>query len=301
VKNVTFIGLQERTSGITRGIQISEKLPNSRFIDQRDNHSSVRNSICVLIRWADARTVNSHRLRNCVVGFDLLDRPVQDFYANPTAFSWNNYAKLNVDFFIVNNSNYAKVLSQYTDAHIAVIPHQSLNFEGVAAKFNEKPKVIGYVGLSELPMNAMRVQKFCSDNNITFIVSHPNTREECVSLLSQIDIGVINLNDTFVFDVEQRREFITKYKPNVKLTNFQSFGIPTVANSYDSYLEFGGDAWIKQDDDGAFIESVGELVNDANLRLQLRESSLEVAKKFSVTNVINDYYKPLLSKYGWSE
>jgi hypothetical protein len=30
-----------------------------------------------------------------------------------------------------------------------------------------------------------------------------------------------------------------KYKPNTKLTNFQSFGIPVISVSYESFVEFG--------------------------------------------------------------
>jgi hypothetical protein len=34
-----------------------------------------------------------------------------------------------------------------------------------------------------------------------------------------------------------------KYKPNTKLTNFQSFGIPVISVSYESFVEFGFSSW----------------------------------------------------------
>jgi hypothetical protein len=293
MKNVVFIGMHERTSGITRGIQISQHIPNSKFIDQRNLYelSKIKNSICILIRTCDVGTVNMLHSQGCIVGYDLLDRPVQDYHTNSFKFSWRNYSKLGVDFFIVNNSEYAKTLSTYINAYITAIPHQSVNFEQVIPKFRDNIKTIGYIGVPDQLTIKSSLQQFCDANNFTLITEHPNTRQECVALLSKIDVGVIFI------DGLGHKEFVLNYKPNVKLTNFQSFGIPTIACSYKSFIEFGEDAWIRADKEQLFMNELRELCNNNSSRYYIRESSILVGNKFYISEIVKNYYIPLLSKY----
>jgi hypothetical protein len=82
-----------------------------------------------------------------------------------------------------------------------------------------------------------------------------------------------------------------KYKPNTKLTNFQSFGIPTISIPYHSFVEFGGDAWIKSSETG-FMHDLESLLSSHSLRDQIESlsiGSIENSKNYSLDKICKIY------------
>jgi hypothetical protein len=289
-----FIGMHERTSGMIRGIQVSEKIPNARFIDIRNvsEIKKIKNEKIIFIRQLDLYLVDILKNNGCIVGFDLLDRPVADHHkkwkeGKKRELDWSIYNVKNVDFMICNNTTTKEKLKKYYKKDIMVIPHHTVNYENKKKK-NTNISVIGYIGIPDQMMLQKEILQLCDKYNLVFVNQHPNTRSECENLLLKIDIGVIYL------DSDGYRDYVLKYKPNAKISNFQSYGIPTIACLYDSYIEFGGDAWIGVDNKEIFLYQLEFLIHNKNEYSNLCEKSYEVGKFYNINNIINSYYSFLL-------
>ena len=72
-------------------------------------------------------------------------------------------------------------------------------------------------------------------------VSNISATKQCGLIPVLVDIE----EDTLGLDYEKVKAAIKKYKPNTKLSNFQSYGIPTISIPYESFDQFGYNAYIK--------------------------------------------------------
>jgi hypothetical protein len=221
------------------------------------------------------------------VGFNLLDRPVADQHQSPsTELNWKIY-QYDIDFYVVNNTFTKNFLEKEGGINkpVYVIPHHTVNFESKKIKFNDSVKNVGYVGLENQFSNKDVISKYLKDRNINFTMCHPNTREQVVDVLSNIDIGIVSVDD----DKSLWKKYIFGFKPNVKLSNFQSFGIPTIASPYNSFCEFGQDKWLKAHTQDELIHHLDVLISDTKARFELSMSSSDAGEKFHISN-IHDYY-----------
>lgn len=282
-----FIGLQERTSGLIRGVQLAKKF-GWKFYEQGDQRVlQERNETIIFIRSINLGLAKILRDLGNKVGFDLLDRPVADQHQLLSKeLDWKIY-QFDIDFYIVNNTLTKEFLENQgkVSKPIYVIPHHTVNFESRKIRFNESVKNVGYIGLENQFSNKEIISKYLKDRNINFIMHHPNTREEVVDVMSTFDIGIVSVDD----DNSLWKKYIFGFKPNVKLSNFQSFGIPTIASPYSSFCEFGENQWLKANSIDEFIHNLDFLISDVKTRSELSRSSLVVGEKFHISNMY-DYY-----------
>jgi hypothetical protein len=291
--NLTFIGLSDRTSGLIRGKQVAQYLKDAEFIDINNHHkiATTKNTTCIFIRQFDKNLALQLKRNNCKVGYDLLDRPVADHHAawksgTRVELDWARYKNENTDFYLVNNTTTLNCLSPYVNVPIYVMPHHTVNFARHVNQVRDKVVRIGYVGLPDQFLLNDDIKKMCLSHNIEFVNHHPNTLNECDKLLQTIDVGVIFM------DTEGYREYVIRHKPNVKLNNFQSYGIPTVACGYHSFYEFGGkpgENWLLANDSKTFISSVENLILDKNLRKTLSHNCVNITEKVHIENVVKLY------------
>lgn len=284
---ITFVGLPDRSSGIIRGMQVASQLPNAEFI----NASSVmkrdpKNKIVIFIRSIDVGYAQNLQKAGYKVGFDLLDRPVADEHSSGKQVDWKRYVKLPCDFFIVNNVVCRDALA--SDRPVFVIPHHHV---GMTKEVRSVPKSIGYVGLPDQLDYSTDVKKFCDSNNLEFISANPTTHQGCIDFLNRIDIGCIYL------DVQSRTIPVLAYKPNTKLTNFQSFATPTVCCRYESFIEFGEGAYSLVSSKHELLSSLEELVHDNQKYKYLSNASFEVGKKFQITSIVS-LYNAIVESYA---
>lgn len=276
---ITFIGLPDRSSGIIRGKQVASQLPNAEFINASSVMNGVpRNKIVIFIRSLDATYAHSLRRAGFIVGFDLLDRPVADEHAAGREVDWLQYTQLPCDFYIVNNALCRDRLK--SDRPVFIVPHHHV---GLAAEPRSIPRSVGYIGLFDQFDHALDVKNFCEKNGLEFICENPTTQAGCVNFLNRIDIGCIYV------DVRARTVPVLAYKPNTKLTNFQSFATPTVCCHYRSFIEFGEDAYSLVSSRDELLNSLDELVHDNEKYRQLSINSLRVGRKFQITDIASLY------------
>lgn len=288
--------MKSRTSGLIRGIQLAERF-GWKFYEQGDNRIlSERNEKIIFIRSIDKNLAKTLRNLGNHVGFDLLDRPVADQHSlvlqgSKNKITWESY-RYDIDFYIVNNTLTKNCLEIEGNVKqpIYVIPHHTVNFESKKISFNENVKKVGYIGLEDQFSHKDEILNHLRSRNIDFYMCHPLSRESVVDALLNIDIGIISIENE---NSSLWKDYILNFKPNTKLSNFQSFGIPTIASSYASFSEFGENCWINANSKKEFINSLDLLIDDPNKRRQLSITGEIVGKNFHIDNIFNAYNRIL--------
>tara|TARA_S200002703_G_scaffold160092_1_gene176970 strand:- start:15834 stop:16730 length:897 start_codon:yes stop_codon:yes gene_type:complete len=292
MKNVLFLGIAGRSSSEVRGIQLSEKYENFHYCDIDKLTASLIDcfDIFIFIRKFDLNVAKRIKSSGKVVGYDLLDRVVADVHQEykskvnrwgvPQIY-WDSYSVDFCDFMIVNNHLTKKMLK--VDFPVFVIPHHHCNFDNETITINRKVNTVGYVGLSDQLSCLPKIENFLDSKNINFLMDHPTNRTSVVDLHKKIDIGLIFLENFGYFSE------VMKYKPNNKLTNFQSFGIPTISCEYESFTEFGGKSYIRVDTLDDVYVALEKLICSYEDRKRLSVDGLKTSQKFSIDNIFKFY------------
>lgn len=291
---ITFLAMPKRTSGEIRGRQIAEHIrgeyTTARFVDihKPDWRVIQQNQVALLVRTWEGNLAGELHRRGYVVGYEVADMPVGDaVFRGAEVKDLSAYAHKECDFFVVNNSVQLADMMKVTDKPVYVIPHHTVNYDN--HKNPLRPvKRVGYVGLPEQLSAKNDIEKLCKDKGVEFISIHPTTREECVSIMKTIDVGVVfadggaNISPRVV-------ELMKRYKPNTKLSNFQSFGIRTVCTPYESYVEFGDSAARFEDTKNGMLESLGLLIEGGLLSQKESDKAFEVGKRFHIDEIAKRY------------
>jgi hypothetical protein len=82
-----------------------------------------------------------------------------------------------------------------------------------------------------------------------------------------------------------------KYKPNTKLTNFQSFGIPTICLPYESYKQFGENQCIFVEDSEELENKIIEISSNEDLYFSLSKESVNVGEKYHISKIVEHYLR----------
>jgi hypothetical protein len=242
----------------------------------------------------------------CLVGLDILDVPGANYLHHDQSFdSMMDYIHGDVfDFYIVNNSFMKKRLNEVSQKPCFVIPHHTVNFKNDRTCFGKKLKRLGYLGLSIQLDNLEELQIIANKYDVEIVVSNESTPEGCVQFLSTLDAGVIFLDsgdseddsiDLYVnsgiktYNKLERSRHLKDFKPNTKLSNFQSFGIPTICTEYKSFEEWGGKNYISANNLQEFENAIALLKNDEQLRRHLSDLSYEHGKGLHISHVIELY------------
>ncbi len=281
---ITFIGMASRTSGYIRGIQMAQRI-GGQFIELGSNEKS-KNKIVILLRNYSASVVDFYKKQGCIVGYDIADMPVGDaVFRGKKIDNLKDYAHQECDFFVVNNSLVKSDVQAVSNKPAYVIPHHTTNFDNLRAEFREKVKTVGYVGLPEQISAVKEIEEMCSAWNASFISVHPNTREECDDIFRKIDIGIVFAEHDGKMN-EHVINLMKRYKPNTKLSNFQSYGIPTICIPYESYLEFGENACAFVPDKDHMLMQLNFLLSkDPTRRREMSDAAFEVGKKFHIDSI----------------
>jgi hypothetical protein len=282
---ITFVGMSSRTSGYIRGIQMSQRLPGGQFVELYSRLPAI-NDIVIFQRNYSQIDARYYKSRGHIIGYDIADMPVGDaVFRGKHVDSLKDYTHAECDFFIVNNTLQKSDVDAVSSKPSYVIPHHTTNFDNLKAQFRDETKTVGYVGLPEQLSAVDDIQKMCSAWGAAFISVHPTTREECDIVFRKIDIGIVfsehdgRMNDNII-------SLMKRYKPNTKLSNFQSYGIPSICIPYESYLEFGENACLFVNDKESMLAQLNVLLSkDPSSRRELSDRAFEVGKKFHIDNI----------------
>ena len=293
---ITFFGMPSRSSGKIRGLEMSQAL-NGNFYDKNSLRLEYGPpgifKTCVFIRDFNQHHAMKLKSGGHKIVYDVLDRPVADLHiaqkSNPkiNEINWKKYVHPCIDVFLVNNSLCKDKLSPHLLAHqnIIVTPHHAVSNSVIPKNDIEKtPKTVGYLGVQNQIHQIEKIRNFCEDNDLEFVSTDLNTKEECVDFLKSIDIGIVFLEEN------DRTQYVLKYKPSVKLINFQAMGIPAVCSPYESFKEYAPPtSYICSDDIDKTLESIKMLKNNKDLRNSIYENGLKNAENYTLDKVVKIY------------
>lgn len=283
---ISFVGFSYRSSGIIRGKQLSSVIPGSDFVDV-DALSIPRNKTVIFVRKYDERYAKACKNNGLIVGYDVADNAVTDFlYGRTDNEDMSRYTSKFCDFYIVNNDACKKQLSEVTDKKIYVIPHHNCNFSKKINPVNI-PTRLGYVGLPDYSLKENSIKTLCEKTGMQFVASNPEKHEDLEKCFSSIDIGIVFFEKNEVKQGIYDRTL--KYKPNTKLTNFQSFGIPTICLPYESYRQFGGNHCIFVETFEQLVDQINSLRLDLELYNSLSANSYKHAENYHILRVKDSY------------
>lgn len=290
---ITFLGMSSRTSGEIRGRQVAEALGGSAcFTDVHNPDWSklAKNKTVLFVRTWEGGLARRLKDQGYRVGYEIADMPVGDaVFRGSDVPTLDPYVHRECDFYVVNNAvqraDVYDVLLNQVNAHkrVHIVPHHTVNYERHRNPLRPVKRV-GYVGLPEQLSAKADIEALCQKKGVEFVSIHPNTREECVEVMKTIDVGVV-----FAEGGDNIRprvaELMKRYKPNTKLSNFQSFGIRTVCTPYESYLEFGDNATRFEPDRDGMLWSLEMLIEGSSLSQLESDRAFEVGERFHIDNI----------------
>lgn len=282
---ISFVCLPDRSSGEIRAKQIASFIQGSEVLNITHNQIP-KNRHVIFVRQFDLDYCRRLHNMGFVVGRDIADVPAWDFRLD-RGKTLGDYIDYSCSFYIVNNTWYKSQIEEIGAKNVFVIPHHSCNFENERSCTGEKIETVGYIGLPEQLSRSDDIKNFCNSLGLKFKSVNPLTRIDLINQIKSIDLGLIFLDSTTVSD--EKIEYTKKFKPNAKITNFQSYGIPTVCTEYESYKEFGRRAYIACNSYEEIKEAIKNLVLDEKLRRKLSDDSIEIAKDLSIIKIVDSY------------
>lgn len=189
-------------------------------------------------------------------------------------------------------TNFIKSLG-FKNQVIKTIYHHHCNFNNQIAEFRETPMNVGYIGVLDQFHHVDYVTDFVQSNSMNMVI-----RDQKDIRYLDIDIGIAfidkNYPDTSGLSEYLENSWVDRlsYRSNAKIVNHMSYGIPTIASKYSSYLEVDKIApgcAIFCDTKEEVNNAILTLKNDKKLRKQMRDNCLSQRDKFHMKNVIKEY------------
>ena len=271
-----------------RGIQVSESIKDSNFFDHSEvgsNLDKIHKNVIVVRNRPSKNIEKLLRDRGHILGYDIIDSASGEFYFRKNPVNYANHVDDNFySFYIVNNTHIKRLVEKVSNKKIYVIPHHHVNLENHRSYFGEKPiSSAGYLGLPEQLTDQEEIASIFQKYNIDFKVFNPKTREECVDFLKDIQVGITYMKNEY-------HDVFSKAKPNSKIVNYQSFGIVTLCDNFESYLEFGNNGFMTHKSLIDFEENIKNLVESKDARRNISDISFRNSKDFNIDHIVSKFY-----------
>ena len=285
---ITFIGLKNRSSGLIRGIQLSKAIPESNFFDHSELPYSLdkfHKNVIVVRNRLDSSIENYLKSNGHVLGYDIIDAASGEFYFRKNPVNYKNHIDDTIyDFYIVNNTYTKNILEKISRKPVRVIPHHHVNLSSFRSYSGSSPIIkAGYLGLPEQLTDKEEISRILQRYNIDFEICNPKSREGCVDFLKSIQLGITNMRNQYT-------EVFLQVKPSTKLINYQSFGIVSLCNRYESFKEFGADACLFHDDLESFKNNLKKVVENKDIRERISNSGFKNSIKFNIDSIVSKFY-----------
>ena len=292
-EKILFTGLAGRSSSEIRGKQIASMDKNFFYCDQERLTQGVLDQCDTVVFVRNFVEGIARHAKQCgkKVAFDIIDRPTADIHKlyrsghkNPEV-DWESYCKLSVDYLIVNNTLTKKCLQDQPGCPtIKVIPHHTCNIEKHRNEVKEEVTTVGYVGLDDQISKTDMIKSWLNDKNIELLIVNPKDRQSVIAAHKKIDVGLIFLEAPTKYYTS-----VLDFKPCTKMINFQSFGIPVVSCQYESFKEFGSDAYLPVSNVEEVFVHLEKLISDKSERDRLSSLGIENSSNYSIQKIAELY------------
>lgn len=167
------------------------------------------------------------------------------------------------------------------------IPHHHCNFDELRVPMRSGPPKLGFISTPDTwPVNRKLAMKTGYE-----IVSNVSRKgkggfKNLIESYMAVDIG-------FAWRMDSNK---LRFNCANKLTNFMSFGIPSVLTPESGYLEYGrhGETVLYAYDKNDFVDLLRWLAEDRDQRQKMSDACIEAARPFHISR-ITDHYRRFLS------
>lgn len=265
-----------------RGQQIAAMRSNWTAINQPIDNDLEQADLVCLVKKPDPRVVELARQKGKVIVFDIVDswaQPEDGLKYTDAGKARELFApawrRINADGYIFPARRMQEDLETLVREKVTIHHHFWPQIQRNPVR--DRVAVIGYEGADYLGEWRPRIELACSDRGIRFVANPIN--------YTDLDIVILARGG------EHGNFLSRRYKSNVKLANAIGSGTPalvhfeeTAAHDTDT-----GDVLFFTDQPGSFERQLDRLVNDHRLRLHIHRKFLEVAPRFQISNIANQF------------
>ncbi len=187
-----------------------------------------------------------------------------------------------LDAFIGGNLTHAIRLQEVHGTPSVEIPHHHCNFNNLRIPARAGAPVIGYISGPDWWKSNQRLAKQTGYKVLTNLSQRgPDGFNNLIDTHMATDIG-------FAYRMHPMK---LRFNPATKLTNFMSFGIPSVLSPESGYLQYGrhGETVLYAHTEKDFVSLIRWLGEDVQLRQRMGEACYEAAKPFHIHRIAERY------------
>lgn len=203
-------------------------------------------------------------------------RQVLDVLDNYSAWALVGKAQFLDSFIAANLTQQVHLAARYGIPAVE-IPHHHCNFDSIRIPFRTRPK-LGFISTAA----TRRINEQLARKTGLELVTNVSRKGEdgfrkLIDDYRSIDIG-------FAYRMDPSK---LRFNCANKLTNFMSFGIPSVLTPESGYLEYArhGETALFAHDKRDFVDLLKWLAEDDTLRLRMGDAAFEAAKPFHIDNI----------------
>ncbi|HET9984611.1 MAG TPA: hypothetical protein VFQ38_13525 [Longimicrobiales bacterium] len=263
-----------------RGRQIARELGcDTMRLRELTPETAARYDVVVYVkRPAERRVLEEIRRRGVRQVLDPLDN-----------YGWREIGRAarHLDAFIGANLTHAVHLRRRFGLPAAEIPHHHCNFDELRIP-RRTPPTLGFISTPDhWPMNRRLAERtgYPAVSN----VSRKGERgfERLVEAYLSVDVG-------FVYRMRPEK---MRFNCANKLTNYMSFGIPSVLTPESGFLEYGrhGETVLYAHTKEDFVDLLRWLAADTDLRMRMSDACYDAARPFHISRIAERYREFLAS------
>ncbi|HYW09705.1 MAG TPA: glycosyltransferase [Longimicrobium sp.] len=210
-------------------------------------------------------------------------RGVRQFVDVLDNYGWRSLRRVApfVDTFVGANLTHAVYLAKLTGRAAVELEHHHCNFDELRIPHGRGPTLGFIAGQKQWPMNRRIVGR------LGYPVVHNGVRKGEGAFASLID-AYMATDVGFAYRMESNK---LRFNCANKLTNYMSFGIPSVLTPEGGYLEFArhGETCFYAHNKEDFALLVQHLARDPELRRRMGDAAYEAARPFHISRIAERY------------
>lgn len=244
-----------------------------------------RSSTVIIVKTIISETIAHCKKRGAYMVYDIID----NWNWKTLTMGWNAI--------IASNNEHAKFMAKHHKGKIVTIPHLHTNVSRKRIS-NTDIKTIGYIGMDKQFALTKEMQTFCAKSGLQWHQSAGGDPVQTETETLKLDLGLIYATSA-MSELGLNFEYVMKYKPATKLTNYFSYGVPALFNPTVAFMEV-----VDQDPKLKYlvVNSPGEMYNKINeLRAKpeiykdLSDRCFALAERYHLDNAPK-YYDLLTTK-----
>ena len=241
-----------------------------------------KGTVVVIVKTIIPETIAYCKKRGAYMVYDIID----NWNWKALTMGWNCV--------IASNFEHAKFLTRHHKGKVVVIPHLHTNVDRKRISSTEI-KTVGYIGMDKQFAITNEMQIFCAKSGLQWHQSAGGDPVQTETETLKLDLGLIYATPAMTA-LGLNYEYVMKYKPATKLTNYFSFGVPALFNPTVAFMEaIDPDPKLKYlvvNSPSDIYKKINELRANPEMYKSLADKVFVLAEKYHLDNAPK-FYKML--------